>query len=194
MPPQFFFQLLQLIFILDGADGTQLTDPVVDLGQFLGQAEKHAVSFHLPFRLLQFRTYRQISRPRLTVDADVPQILRSVPRMILTRTSAVALAALAIVHGNGATAEIAEVFHLAEQLLPAQLQVLQRFIHRASCLNDVTHSDYRAKKEKAQLRPTNLAHTLPRVIAGRSADNPCRVGGGSHLSAPWISRSSAISQ
>src|SRR6202171_1929386 len=155
MPPQFFFQLLQLIFILDGADGTQLTDPVVDLGQFLGQAEKHAVSF----RLLQFRTYRQISRPRLTVDADVPRILRSLPRMILTRTSAVALAALAIVHGNGATAEIAEVFHLAEQLLPAQLQVLQRFIHRASCLNDVTHSDYRAKKEKAQLRPTNLAHT-----------------------------------
>src|SRR5580704_1177793 len=109
MPPQFFFQLLQLIFIHDDAGWTQLTDPVVDLGQFLGQAEKHAVSFHLPFGFLQFRTDRQISRLRLAADADVPQILRSVPRMILTRTSAVALAALAIVYGNGATTEIAKI-------------------------------------------------------------------------------------
>ena len=126
-----FFQLRQLIFILDGAGWTQLTDPVVDLGQFLGQAEKRAVSFHLPFRLLQFRTHRQISRLRLAGDADVPQILRSVTRMILTRTSAVALAALAIVYGNGATTEIAKILHLAEQFLPAQLQVLQGFIHRS---------------------------------------------------------------
>ena len=80
MPPQFFFQLLQFIFILDGAGRTQLTDAIVDLGQFLGQAQKCAVSFHLPFRLLQFRTHRQISRLRLAADADVPQILRSVPR------------------------------------------------------------------------------------------------------------------
>jgi|SRR5580704_5411897 hypothetical protein len=107
MPPQFFFQLLQFIFILNGPGWTQLTDPVIDLGQFLGQAEKCAVSFHLAFRLLQFRTHRQISCLRLAADADVPQILRSVPRMILTRTSTVALAALAIVHGNGAAAEIA---------------------------------------------------------------------------------------
>jgi hypothetical protein len=79
--------------------------------------------------------------------------------MILTRTSAVALAAFAIVHRNGATAEIAKVLHLAEQLLPAHLQTLKRFIHPASILNDVTHSDYRPKKERAQLRPTNLSHT-----------------------------------
>ncbi len=73
--------------------------------------------------------HRQISRLRLAADADVPQILRSVPRMILTRTSAVALAALAIVYGNGATTEIAKILHLAEQFLPAQLQVLQDPIH-----------------------------------------------------------------
>jgi len=163
MPPQFFFQLLQLIFILDGAGWTQLTDPVVDLGQFLGQAEKRAVSFHLPFRLFQFRPYRQIARLRLAADADVPQVLRSMPGMILTRTSAVALAALAKVHRNGATAEIPQILHLAEQVLPAQLQILQRLIHSASCLNDVTHSDYQSKKRGTQLRPTNLAHTHRRL-------------------------------
>jgi hypothetical protein len=30
MPPQFFFQLLQLVFILEAANRTQLTDPLVD--------------------------------------------------------------------------------------------------------------------------------------------------------------------
>ena len=95
----------------------------------------------------------------LAADVDVPQILRSVPRMILASTDAVAFAALAVVHGNGASAEIAEMLHLTEQVLPTQLQILQGLLHGASNLNDYKHSDYRPKKEKTQLPPTNLAHT-----------------------------------
>jgi len=79
--------------------------------------------------------------------------------MILASTDAVAFAALAVVHGNGASAEIAEMLHLTEQVLPTQLQILQGLLHGASNLNDYKHSDYRPKKEKTQLPPTNLAHT-----------------------------------
>src|SRR5229473_2085407 len=79
--------------------------------------------------------------------------------MILASTEAVAFAALAVVHGNGASAEIAEMLHLTEQVLPTQLQILQGLLHGASNLNDLEHSDYRPKKEKTQLPPTNLTHT-----------------------------------
>src|SRR2546425_12019777 len=79
--------------------------------------------------------------------------------MVLTSTCAVAPTALAVVHGNGATAEIAQVLHLAEQVFSTRPQLLQRLIHSASNLNDYTHSDYRPKKERAQLVPTNLTRT-----------------------------------
>jgi hypothetical protein len=114
MPPQFFFQLVQLIFILDASDRTQLTDPVVDLDQFLGQADEGVVSVHLLLDLFQFRPQGQIPRLGLATDANVPQILGSVPRMIFTSTRAIALTALAVVHGNGAASKIAEVLKLTE--------------------------------------------------------------------------------
>src|SRR5437016_5681546 len=79
--------------------------------------------------------------------------------MVLTSTCAVAPTALAVVHGNGATAEIAQVLHLAEQVFSTRLQLQQRLIHSAPNLNDYTHSDYRPKKERAQLLPTNLTRT-----------------------------------
>src|SRR2546426_12782634 len=79
--------------------------------------------------------------------------------MVLTSTCAVAPTALAVVHGNGATAEIAQVLHLAEQVFSTRPQLLQRLIHSASNLNDYKHSDYRPKKERAQLVPTNLTRT-----------------------------------
>ena len=65
-----FFQLLQLVFILDyrlreithealtaydPPDRTQRTDPVVDLDWFLGQADKRVVSVHLFLCLFHFR-------------------------------------------------------------------------------------------------------------------------------------------
>src|SRR2546428_6462499 len=159
MPPKFFFQLLQVVFILHASHRTQLTDPVIDLDQFLGWADKRVVSFHLLLHLFQFRPQRQVPRLGLAADTDVPQILGSVPRMVLTSTCAVAPTALAVVHGNGATAEIAQVLHLAEQVFSTRLQLLQRLIHSASNLNDYTHSDYRPKKERAQLLPTNLTRT-----------------------------------
>jgi hypothetical protein len=79
--------------------------------------------------------------------------------VILPGTSAVALAAFAVVRGNRAAAKIAQAFQLAEQVIPMRLEILQGLIHDASYLNDYTHSDYRPKKEKAQLPPTNLTHT-----------------------------------
>src|SRR5436309_6250227 len=159
IPPQFFFQLLQFVFILDGSGRTQLTDLVVDRYQLLGQAHKRLVPFHFLLHLLQFRPQGQIPCLGLTAYADVPQILGTVPWVALTGTGAVALTAFAIIHGNDAPAKIAEILDLTEQLFPAQLQIAQWLVHSASYLNVGTHSDYRAKKEKTQLPPTKLAHT-----------------------------------
>src|SRR3989442_138754 len=83
-------------------------------------------------------------------------------------SSAVALTAFAIIHGNEAPAKIAEILDLTEQLFPAQLQIAQWLVHSASYLNVCTHSDYRAKKEKTQLPPTKLAHTLQDRLVGRN--------------------------
>src|SRR5437870_2573008 len=130
-----FFQLLQFVFILDGSGRTQLTDLVVNRYQLLGQAHERLVPFHFLFHLLQFRSQRQIPSLRLTADADVPQILGTVPWVALTGTGAVALTAFAIIHGNGAPAKIAETIDLTEQLFPAHLQIAQWLVHGASYLN-----------------------------------------------------------
>jgi hypothetical protein len=154
-----FFQLLQLVFIRDGAGGSQLADLIVDFHHLLAQTDKRALSFHFPFHLFQFRSQRQIPRLGLAAHADIPKVLRSVAGVILPGTSAVAFAALAVVRGDGAPAKIAQVLQLAEQATALRLQVLQGLIHDASKLNVYTHSDYRRKKEKMQLPPTNLTHT-----------------------------------
>jgi hypothetical protein len=60
------------------------------------------------------------------------------------------------------------MLHLTEQVLPTQLQILQGLLHGASNLNDYKHSDYRPKKEKTQLPPTNLAHTCAALLIGRN--------------------------
>jgi hypothetical protein len=72
--------------------------------------------------------------------------------MILASTDAVAFAALAVVHGNGASAEIAEMLHLTEQVLPTPLQILG-LLHGASNLNDYKHSDIGPKKKKRNFHP-----------------------------------------
>lgn len=79
--------------------------------------KERVVSFHLPLDLFQFRPQRQIPGLSFAADADVEQVLRSVARVVLARTGAIALAALAVVHGNGAAAEIAEILNLTEQVL-----------------------------------------------------------------------------
>src|SRR6266700_3215094 len=61
MPPQFFFQLLQFVFILDHGHRTQLTDLAVDLDQLLAQAVELPVLLDLLLYLFQFRSQGQIS-------------------------------------------------------------------------------------------------------------------------------------
>src|SRR5947209_1029685 len=81
--------------------------------------------------------------------------------------------ALAVVHGNGATAEIAQVLHLAEQVFSTRPQLLQRLIHSASNLNDYTHSDYRPKKERAQLEVTPIpTRVVPRAEGLDESSDP----------------------
>jgi hypothetical protein len=99
-----------------------LADLVVDLDQRLAQAIELTVLLHLLLRLFQFRSQAQIACLGLASYTGIPQILRSVPAMILLGTGAVALAALAIVHRNGAAAEIAEGLQFPIQLLAAGFQ------------------------------------------------------------------------
>lgn len=117
-----FFQLLQLVFILDHRCRTQLADLVVDLDQRLAQAIELTVPLHLLLRLFQFRSQGQIACLGLASYTGIPQVLGSVPAMILLGAGAVALAALPIVHRNGAAAEIAEGLQFPVQLLAAGFQ------------------------------------------------------------------------
>jgi len=84
MPPHFFFNCSNSFSYLDGAGWTQLTDPVVDLGQFLGQA--HASDDPYAHKA-------QLLLPHLRKFTEMAP-------------------------------EIAKILHLAEPVLPAQLQIL----------------------------------------------------------------------
>ena len=91
----------------------------ISYDQFLAQAVELTVALHLLLHFFQFRTQGEISRLGLTSYTGIPQVLGSVPGMILLRTDAVALAALAKVHRDGAAAEIAEGLQTPVQLLAA---------------------------------------------------------------------------
>ena len=114
-----FFQLLQFILIGEDSRRAQQTDLLVDHDQFLAQAVELTVALHLHLHFFQFRSQGEISRLGLTSNTGIPQVLRSVPGMILLRADAVALAALAKVHRDGAPAEIAEALQTPVQLLAA---------------------------------------------------------------------------
>ena len=105
-----FFQLLEFILIFDHGHRPQLADLVIDLDQFLAQAVELMVSLHLLLHFFEFPSQGQISRLGLASHTGIPQVLWSVPGMIFPSTGAVALAALAIVHRDGAAPEIAESF------------------------------------------------------------------------------------
>ena len=124
MPPQFFFQLLQFVLILNDRCRAQLADLVIDLDQFETETIKLTVSLHLSLSFFQFWAQRYTFGFSLAPDAGIPQVLRSVTGMILLSTDAIAFAALAKVDRNSATAEIADGFQFAVQLSAAGFQGL----------------------------------------------------------------------